>query len=120
MIWAERQRSLLSGGAAFGAAVQNGLQFPVEVLSGKHIPESALGMGRTFRTGPRRKARPGIGARNGMRFPDGAPSGNCDPEFALRMGCRFRLEPSAEATARNLAPDWGAVSQQSGARKLRP
>ena len=79
--------------------MQNGLQFPVEVLSGKHIPESALGMGRTFRTGPRRKARPGIGARNGMRFPDGA---------------------LAETATRNSRSEWDVVSGWSLQRKLRP
>lgn len=71
---------------------QNGMGFPVEVYSGKPIPESAAETGHDFpngplaetasrnrhsdwdvfsRSSPSGKLRPGICARNGTRFPRG-------------------------------------------------
>lgn len=71
---------------------QNGMRFPVEVYSGKPIPESAAETGHDFpngslaetasrnrhsdwdvfsRSSPSGKLRPGICARNGTRFPQG-------------------------------------------------
>lgn len=71
---------------------QNGMGFPVEVYSGKPIPESAAETGHDFpngplaetasrnrhsdwdvfsRSSPSGKLRPGICAQNGTRFPQG-------------------------------------------------
>lgn len=71
---------------------QNGMGFPIEVYSGKPIPESAAETGHDFpngplaetasrnrhsdwdvfsRSSPSGKLRPGICARNGTRFPQG-------------------------------------------------
>ena len=92
------------------SVTQSGTHFPNGGPGGKHVPESALRLGRSFRMMPqaetatrnravewdmlsqwqlKRKVHPGILVRNGIHFPDDGFSGNCDPEFALRTGRAF-------------------------------
>ena len=91
-------------------ATQTGTRFPDGSPGGKHVPESALRLGCSFRMMPqaetatrnravewdmlsqwqlKRKVHPGIFVRNGIHLPDDGLSGKCDPEFALRPGRAF-------------------------------
>ena len=101
-------------------ATQTGTRFPDGSPGGKHVPESALRLGRSFRMMPqaetatrnravewdmlsqwqlKRKVHPGILVRNGMQFPN---------------------EWLAESSSRNPRSERGALSQRRSKRKARP
>ena len=98
-------------------ATQTGTRFPNGGPGGKHVPESALRLGRSFRMAPqaetatrnravewdmlsqwqlKRKIHPGILVRNGMQFPN---------------------EWLAESSSRNLASNWDTLSASPAASK---
>lgn len=68
---------------------------------GRFVPDFGSRMGRTFRTGFKRKLYPGFDAQNGIRFPVEASNGKCVPEYGSSLGCIFRLKPQAETASRN-------------------
>lgn len=77
-------------------------------------------MGRTFRTGFKRKLYPGFDAQNGIRFPVEASNGKCVPEYGSSLGCIFRLKPQAETASRNSVSERVVLSGTALNRKLRP
>lgn len=91
-----------------GIWLQRGMHFPVGASNGKRIPESAPGMGRTFRNSP----QPETATRNRRSERDalslGALSGKCIPESGLGVGHGFRME-----SQRKLRP---SLSVYSGMR----
>lgn len=116
------------------ASTQGGTRFPDGSPGGKHVPESALRLGRSFRMAPqaetasrnravewdmlsqwqlKRKAHPGIDARNGIHFPEDASSGKFIPESALRTGHAFLTAVQAESPSRNPASNWDVLSAPS-------
>ena len=101
-------------------ATQTGTRFPDGSPGGKHVPESALRLGRSFRMAPqaetatrnravewdmlsqwqlKRKVHPGILVRNGMQFPN---------------------EWLAESSSRNPRSERDALSQRRSKRKAHP
>lgn len=105
---------------------QNGMRFPVEVYSGKRVPESALRLGCNFpiepleeaasrnprskrdmvsQTGLLRKMQPGIPARNGTRFPSRGPMGNCIPPSRAKQGRSFRAGHQRQSCG-GIVPAW--------------
>lgn len=105
---------------------QNRMRFPVEVYSGKRVPESALRLGCNFsieplgeaasrnprskrdmvsQTGLLRKMQPGIPARNGTHFPSRGPMGNCIPESAPKPGRSFRAGDQKQSCG-GIVPGW--------------
>ncbi len=99
------------------SVTQSGTRFPDGSPGGKHVPESALRLGRSFRMMPqaetatrnravewdmlsqwqlKRKVHPGILVRNGMQFPN---------------------EWLAENPSRNLASNWDTLSASPAALK---
>ena len=93
------------------SVTQSGTRFPDGSPGGKHVPESALRLGRSFRMAPqaeaatrnravewdmpsqwqlKRKVHPGILVRNGMQFPN---------------------EWLAENSSQNRPSDWDALSR---------
>ena len=66
------------------------MQFPVEVSTGKPVPESRLKPGCTFPMNHQRKIHPRICLKSGTQFPVEASSGNRVPESALKVGRAFR------------------------------
>ena len=120
-------------------ATQTGTRFPDGSPGGKHVPESALRLGRSFRMAPqaetatrnravewdmlsqwqlKRKPHPGIRAQTGIHFPDGGLSGNCDPEFVLRLGRAFPPTAPSFSTpkpARSPPQNWVEESQNATA-----
>ena len=102
------------------SVTQSGTRFPNGGPGGKHVPESALRLGRSFRMTPqaetatrnpavewdmlsqwqlKRKAHPGILVRNGMQFPN---------------------EWLAESSSRNPRSERDALSQRRSKRKAHP
>lgn len=102
------------------AAAQSGTRFPNGGPGGKHVPESAFRLGRSFRMTPlaetatrnravewdmlsqwqlKRKVHPGILVRNGMQFPN---------------------EWLAESSSRNPRSERDALSQRRSKRKAHP
>ncbi len=102
------------------SVTQSGTRFPDGSPGGKHVPESALRLGRSFRMAPqaetasrnravewdmlsqwqlKRKAHPGIFVRNGMQFPN---------------------EWLAESSSRNPRSERDALSQRRSKRKAHP
>lgn len=98
-------------------ATQTGTRFPDGSPGGKHVPESALRLGCSFRMMPqaetatrnravewdmlsqwqlKRKVHPGILVRNGMQFPN---------------------EWLADSSSRNLASNWDTLSASPAASK---
>ena len=99
------------------SVTQSGTRFPDGSPGGKHVPESTLRLGRSFRMAPqaetatrnravewdmlsqwqlKRKIHPGILVRNGMQFPN---------------------EWLAENPSRNPASNWGTLSASPAASK---
>ena len=99
------------------SVTQSGTRFPNGGPGGKHVPESAFRLGRSFRMAPqaetatrnravewdmlsqwqlKRKIHPGILVRNGMQFPN---------------------EWLAENPSRNPASNWGTLSASPAASK---
>ncbi len=97
------------------AATQGGMRFPDGSPGGKHVPESALRLGCSFRMMPqaetatrnravewdmlsqwqlKRKVHPGIFVRNGMQFPNEwlaeNSSQNSRPERDMLSGCLLK------------------------------
>ena len=102
------------------SVTQSGTRFPDGSPGGKHVPESALRLGRSFRMMPqaetatrnravewdmlsqwqlKRKVHPGILVRNGMQFPN---------------------EWLAESSSRNPRSERDALSQWRSKRKAHP
>lgn len=102
------------------SVTQTGTRFPNGSPGGKRVPESALRLGRSFRTAPqaetatrnravewdmlsqwqlKRKIHPGILVRNGMQFPN---------------------EWLAESSSRNPRSERDALSQWRSKRKAHP
>ena len=102
------------------SVTQTGTRFPNGSPGGKRVPESALRLGRSFRTAPqaetairnravewdmlsqwqlKRKIHPGILVRNGMQFPN---------------------EWLAESSSRNPRSERDALSQRRSKRKAHP
>ena len=102
------------------SVTQSGTRFPDGSPGGKHVPESALRLGRSFRMAPqaetatrnravewdmlsqwqlKRKVHPGILVRNGMQFPN---------------------EWLAESSSRNPRSERDALSQWRPRRKAHP
>ena len=115
-------------------ATQTGTRFPDGSPGGKHVPESALRLGCSFRMMPqaetatrnsavewdmlsqwqlKRKAHPGIRAQNGTRFPSGGPSGKFIPESRLKLGHTFRFTCRLEKPVRSPSQNWVEESQNA-------
>lgn len=104
------ERGTLSGGGLKRkprprSEPQSGTRFPVGASNGKYIPESAPGMGHTFRNSLNRKLRPRISLQSGMPFPAEPSGGKFIPELMLGVGHGFRME-----SQRKLRPSLSAYS----------
>ena len=103
-----------------GIWLQRGMRFPAEASSGNCIPESAPGMGRTFRNSP----QPETATRNRRSERDalslGALSGKCIPESGLGVGCTFRNGPQPETVSQNRHSERDMLSGTAFKRKLHP
>ena len=103
-----------------GIWLQRGMHFPVGASNGKRIPESAPGMGHTFRNSP----QPETATRNRRSERDalslGALSGNCVPESTLGTGYAFRNGLQAEIASRFERPGWDTPSAGVAVGKTRP
>ena len=116
------------------AATQDGTCLPNGGPSGKHIPESVLRLGCSFRMTPqaesssrnrrserdvlsgwrlKRKLRPGICFENETRFPNDRPSGNYVPESTLRTGRTFHPIPQLQKLVRPPSQNWVEESQNA-------
>lgn len=87
---------------------------------GRFVPDFGSRMGRTFRTGFKRKLYSGFDAQNGIRFPVEASNGKCVPEYGSSLGCIFRLKPQAETASRNSVSERVVLSGSPLNRKLCP
>lgn len=115
-------------------ATQTGTRFPDGSPGGKHVPESALRLGCSFRMMPqaetatrnravewdmlsqwqlKRKVHPGIRAQNGTRFPNGGPGGKRIPESRLKLGHTFRFTCRLEKPALSPFQNWVEESQNA-------
>lgn len=96
------------------------MRFPVEASSGNCVPESAPGMGRTFRNSP----QPETATRNRRSERDalslGALSGKCIPESGLGVGYTFRNGPQPETVSQNRHSERDMLSGTAFKRKLHP
>lgn len=103
-----------------GIWLQRGMHFPVGASNGKCIPESAPGMGHTFRNSP----QPETATRNRHSERDalslGALSGKCIPESGLGVGCTFRNGPQPETVSQNRHSERDMLSGTAFKRKLHP
>lgn len=103
-----------------GIWLQRGMHFPVEASSGNRVPESAPGMGRTFRGRP----QPETATRNRRSERDalslGALSGKCIPESGLGVECTFRNGPQPETVSQNRHSERDMLSGTAFKRKLHP
>ena len=116
------------------SVTQSGTRFPNGGPGGKHVPESALRLGRSFRMTPqaetatrnpavewdmlsqwqlKRKVHPGIRAQNGTCFPNGSSSGKRIPESRLKLGHTFRFTCRLEKPARSPSQNWVEESQNA-------
>lgn len=103
-----------------GIGAQNGMRFPVGASNGKCIPESAPGMGHTFRNSP----QPETATRNRCSEWDAlseSPSGgNCIPFRVFILGHAFRKELRRETMSHFEHSIWDMVSAGAANRKACP
>lgn len=91
--------------------------FPNGSPGGKHVPESAFRLGRSFRMAPQAEtASQNIGSEWDA-FSGWVVGGKFIPESALRLGRSFRMAHQAESASRNLAPNWDRLSASPAASK---
>ena len=100
--------------------LQNGMRFPVGASNGKCIPESAPGMGHTFRNSP----QPETATRNRCSEWDAlseSPSGgNCIPFRVFILGHAFRKELRRETASHFEHSIWDTLSARSFVGKPHP
>lgn len=90
-------------------------------VSGKRIPESAFGMGRSFRLrGPVGKAHPTSRVNSGSHLPLRLSTGKCIPFQALIPGHSFRTRRKAESVSQSERRFWDTLPETPPIRKARP
>lgn len=98
-------------------ATQTGTRFPNGGPGGKHFPESAFRLGRSFRMTPQAEvASQNIGSEWDA-FSGWVVGGKSIPESALRTGRAFPAAVQAESASRNLASNWDTLSASPAALK---
>ncbi len=98
-------------------ATQTGTRFPDGSPGGKHVPESAFRLGRSFRMTPQAEAASQNIGSEWDAFSGWVVGGKFIPESALRTGRAFPMAVQAEAASRNSATNWDTLSASPAASK---
>lgn len=94
-------------------ATQTGTRFPDGSPGGKHVPESALRLGCSFRMTHQAESTSRNPHSEWDAFSGWAVDGKLIPESALRTGRAFPTAVQAESASRNPASNWDALSAPS-------
>ena len=99
------------------ASTKGETRFPNGSPGGKHVPESAFRLGRSFRMAPQAEAASQNNGSEWDAFSGWVVGGKFIPESALRTGRAFPMAVQAEAASRNSATNWDTLSASPAASK---
>lgn len=99
------------------ASTKGETRFPNGSPGGKHVPESAFRLGRSFRMAPQAEAASQNIGSEWDAFSGWVVGGKFIPESALRTGRAFPMTVQAESASRNPASNWDALSASPAASK---
>lgn len=92
------------------ASTKGETRFPNGSPGGKHVPESAFRLGRSFRMAPQAEAASQNIGSEWDAFSGWVVGGKFIPEFALRTGHAFPMATQAETPSRNPRSNWVTLS----------